>query len=238
MANTSRPKNKQMKHIFSLMVILLITLAASAQQNTIPKKNQFAELSFGFGSSQGTLAVGYFKNWNLGKKHKFYIGTGARFNIYYGNNINFLSAPASLAAEESKTDTLVAANPSIYALNAMINMGYNFTPKLQIGFNIDLLGFSFGPEGTPKFNSNGGQVNTKAKPTSFNLLLIGNNDKGTLNSEFYLRYKINNKFGFKVAYEYFFTELTTSTKVQTLPEQNDRFRNKANLFNIGVSYHF
>jgi hypothetical protein len=120
----------------------------------------------------------------------------------------------------------------------MINLGYNFTPKMQIGFNIDLLGFSFGPEATPAFRSNGVQVNTKAKPTSFNLLLVGNNDKGTLNSEFYLRYKINNKIGLKVAYQYFFTELTTSTKIQTLPEQNDRFRNKANLFNFGVSYHF
>lgn len=227
-----------MKHFFSLAVVILITLAASAQQKTIAKKQQFADLSFGFGSSQGSIAAGYFYNWNFGKKHKFFIGTGARFNIYYGKNISFLSAPASLAAEESKTDTLVGANPGIYAFNALINLGYNFTPKLQAGFNIDFLGFSFGPEGSPVFRSNGGQVNTKAKPTGFNVLLVGNNDRGTLNSEFYLRYKINNKFGVKAAYEYFFTELTTATKVQTVPEQNDRFRNKASLFSVGISWHF
>jgi hypothetical protein len=119
-----------------------------------------------------------------------------------------------------------------------VNLGYNFSPKLQAGFNIDLLGFSFGPEGTPVFKGSGSQTTTKAKPTGFNVLLVGNNDRGTLNSEFYLRYKVSKKVGIKAAYEYLFTELTTDTKVQTTPEQNDRFRNKASLFSVGISYHF
>ncbi len=227
-----------MKQLFSFIIVTAVTFAATAQQKNANKKQQFADLSFGFESSQGSIAAAYFNNWNLGKKSKFFIGTGVRFNIYYGKNINFLSAPASLAVNESKTDTLVGANPGIYAFNALINLGYNFTPKLQAGFNIDFIGFSFGPEGSPVFKSNGTQINTKAKPTGFNVLLVGNNDRGTLNSEFYLRYKINNKFGVKAAYEYFFAELTTTTKVQTVPEQNDRFRNKASLFSIGVSCHF
>ena len=42
----------------------------------------------------------------------------------------------------------------------------------------------------------------------------------------------------KIGYEHLFTELTTSTKIQTVPEQNDRFRRISDLINIGVSYHF
>jgi hypothetical protein len=71
-----------------------------------------------------------------------------------------------------------------------------------------------------------------------NILLIGNNDRGTLNSEFYLRYKVNQKLGLKLAVQHFFTELTTATKVQNTPIQNDRFRNISNLVAVGVAYHF
>jgi Outer membrane protein beta-barrel domain len=227
------------KQLFIFITTLSFAVAVSAQQKTNDKKQQFADLSLGLGSnSQGNIATGYFHNWSFGKNNKFFIGTGARFNIYFGKKIDFLSAPASLAAEVSKTDTLTAANPGMYALNALVNLGYNFSPKLQAGFNIDLLGFSFGPEGTPVFKGSGSQTTTKAKPTGFNVLLVGNNDRGTLNSEFYLRYKVSKKVGIKAAYEYLFTELTTDTKVQTTPEQNDRFRNKASLFSVGISYHF
>ncbi|MFM9907809.1 MAG: hypothetical protein ACKVOW_00600 [Chitinophagaceae bacterium] len=220
-----------------LLIMLMIVIGASAQKTK--KSEQFADLSVGFGSSsQGSISAGYFYNWKFGKRNKLFIGTGARFNVYYGKKINFLSAPANLAAEESKTDTLLGANPGIYSMNALINLGYNFSSKLQAGFNIDVVGFSFGPEGSPTFIGNGSTINTKAKPTGFNLLLVGNNDRGSINSEFYIRYKINSHIGVKAAYEYFFTELTTTSKVQTVPEKNDRFRNKASLFNIGISYHF
>ncbi len=225
------------KRLFLFLTAILFVTAADAQKIT-NKKQRFTDLSFGFGSSQGSISAGYFYAINLGVKKKFFIGTGLRFNAYYGSKINYLSAPAKLAGEESKTDTLLAPKPALYAVNALINLGYNFSPKLQAGFNIDVIGFSFGPQGKPTFIANGAATPAVAKPTSFNALLVGNNDRGTVNSEFYLRYKINDKFGVKVAYQYFFTELTTTTKVQTIPEQNDRFRNKASLFGIGVSYHF
>jgi len=36
--------------------------------------------------------------------------------------------------------------------------------------------------------------------------------------------------------QFLFTEYTTSTKVQQLPEQNDRFRNKSLLLCLGISW--
>jgi hypothetical protein len=226
------------KYILLAFVITFTTNIATAQKTTNPKTQQLADLSFGFGSKQGSVVAGYFYNWNLGKSKKFFIGTGVRFNTFYGTGVNYTSAPADLAGDKLKEDTLLAPKPSAYSLNLLINLGYNITPKLQAGFNIDLLGASFGPEGSPVFISNGVPTATKAKPAGFNVLLVGNNDKGSLNSEFYARYKITDKFGAKLAYQYFFTELVTTTKVQTAPVANDRFRNKAGLINIGFSYHF
>jgi hypothetical protein len=226
------------KYLLFAIFASLISGVSRAQKTTIPKSHQYADLSFGFGSKQGSVVAGYFYNKNLGKKHRVFIGTGLRFNTFYGTNVNYTSAPSSLAGDKLKEDTLLAAKPGVYSINLLINLGYNITSKLQAGFNIDLLGFSFGPEGNPIFKSNGISTVVKAKPTGFNALLIGNNDRGTVNSEFYARYRFSNKFGAKLAYQYFFTELKTATKVQTLPEQNDRFRNKASLVNIGFTYYF
>jgi Outer membrane protein beta-barrel domain len=224
--------NKMNKSTLLTACSLLLATIAIAQQNKKESTNQFIDIGLGLGSSQTSVSGSYIYNWNLGQKGKFFIGTGARFTSYFGKNINFTSAPSNLASDDKNVDTLIAPKPSINALNVLINLGYNFSPKFQIGFNIDALGFSFGPTGSPTYRG----AKTSAKPTSGNILLVGNNDKGSLNSHFYARYTFNKNWGVSAGYEYLFTELKTDTKVQTAPEQNDRFRNKSSEFYIGVSY--
>lgn len=227
-----------MKTLLICFLTFTTILSASAQQKSTTINQPYVDFTIGIGSSEMSFASGIFYNWTIGKKKKIFIGTGARLTAYTGKDKYFTSAPSNLASEINKTDTLFSTKTNIYALNALINLGYNFSPKFQIGFNIDLLGLSFGPESSYKFQGNGSQTNTIAKPTTFNLLLVGTNDKGSLNSELYVRYKFNQKFGMKIGYEHLFTELTTSTKIQTVPEQNDRFRRISDLLNIGASYHF
>lgn len=227
------------KYILFCLIAIGSASIVNAQKTTdYTSSKQYVDLSFGFGNKQGAISAGYFYNWGVGKNKKFFIGTGVRFTSVYGTAINFTSAPSSLAGDKLKEDTLLAPKPSVNALNVLINLGYNITPKLQAGFNIDVIGASFGSQGSPSFISNGVIQATKAKPAGFNVLLVGNNDRGTLNSEFYARYRFTDKFGAKIAYQYQFTELVTSTKIQTAPVANDRFRNKAGLINIGFSYHF
>jgi hypothetical protein len=104
------------------------------------------------------------------------------------------------------------------------------------GFNIDLIGFSFG--GSKKGNYingfEGGMEN--ASPTEFNILLISDNDNGSLNSELYLKYYWNEKWGAKLGAQFLFTEYTTHTEIQQFPEPNDRFRNKSLMVAFGVTY--
>ncbi|TAH04525.1 MAG: hypothetical protein EAZ16_05220 [Sphingobacteriales bacterium] len=224
---------------FFLVLVTFCSINLFAQEKTQQKsKAQFVEGGAAFGSSQGSFSAGYNYIWYLGKAKRFFVGTGVRFIGFYGTNVNFTSAPPALAGKPSSEDTLLAANPGIYALNAVVNIGYQFSKKIQVGFNIDATGVSFGPTGKPAYISNGVSSTVSAQPTSFNLLLIGNRDKGTLNSEFYLRYAFNNKISVKGAYQFLFTELTTDTNVQTSPRLNDRFRNKASLASFGLAYHF
>lgn len=227
-----------MKLFYTLLLFTIVCSSANAQEASNKKTEQFSDFTLGFGSGQSTVSFGYFKNWNLGKKQGFYIGTGVRSSNAFGKDQVFTSAPPSLAANSTNKDSLFSSSASTYALNAILNLGYHISPKLDLGFNIDLIGFSFGPSRIKLFTGNGTSTTTTAMPTSFNVLLVGNNDRGTLNSEFYLRYKVNKKIGLKLAYQHFFTELTTTNKVQTVPVQNDRFRNITNLIGFGVAYHF
>ena len=214
----------------------VFTVDAQIQKNE--KVSNLAEVGFGFGNSQNSISGSYIHDWHLGNKGKFYIGTGLRFTSYFGSDINYLSAPASLAKDELSTDTLFAASPSFNAANLIIDLGYHFSSKFSAGFNIDAIGFSFGKSINATYINNGIISNVNAKPTGFNLLLGGNNDKGTLNSHFYLQYLVAKQWGVKAAYQYLFTEYTTDSQIQTVPEANDRFRNKASMAFIGVTYKF
>jgi hypothetical protein len=222
-----------MKKLLLIIVTCVITFSSYAQQN-----NNYAELGGAIGSSVGTVGVALHKNWTLGKKDKFVIGTGIRFTSLFGTDVNFTSAPPDFTSDDKNVDTLQAPSPSVSSLNLLINLGYRVSNKLELGFNIDAVGFSFGTKGTPSYIRNGKKTVTNASPTSTNILLIGDNDKGSLNSHFYAKYEVSRNIGLKLAYQFLFNELTTDTKIQTVPSANDRFRAKSNMIFVGVSYGF
>lgn len=216
----------------ALLISFSVTvMAAQAQTNAYNSVG----LTGAFGSQQNSIALDFFHNWRFGQAKKFEAGLGLRYTSYFGTDQNYLSAPASLASDADAIDTVLFEAPQVNALNIAINLGYQVLPKLRLGFNIDAVGLSFGGEkkGTYSiFNQ------TTGTPTSFNALLIGNNDRGTLNSEFYVRYHIKENWNVKLAYQFLFTEYTTATPIQQTPELNDRFRNKSSLISIGLSKDF
>lgn len=109
-------------------------------------------------------------------------------------------------------------------------MQYSFSPKFEVGFNIDALGFSFGRE--QNANKAGANV-AKASPISENVLLVGNNDIGSLNSEFYARYWISPKFAIRGVLSYLFSEYTTAVK---LADNNNRYRSTPMLGFIAFTF--
>lgn len=215
-----------------LFFLIILSLGAKAQVGTS------FELGGAFGSSAGSISASGFHNWGLGAKKKFYVGTGVRFTSFFGSNVNFTTAPADLTADDKNVDTLFAPSPGVNSLNLTINLGYKISEKLDVGFNIDAIGISFGPTGMPSYIRNGKSTASSASPTSPNLLLIGDNDKGSLNSHLFVRYKLSDHLGLKLAYQYLFNELTTSTKIQTIPSANDRFRAKSGMIYVGLNYNF
>jgi hypothetical protein len=124
----------------------------------------------------------------------------------------------------------------VNAVSIFVTLGYNLSERLSFRFNIDAIGFSFGKSTTGNYINGVRGSRQSGSPTLFNLLLISDNDKGSLNSEFFARYLLNEKWGIKGGVQFLFTEYTTDSEIQQYPEPNDRFRNKSLMFSAGVSY--
>ncbi|MFM7486086.1 MAG: hypothetical protein ACKO13_04095 [Cytophagales bacterium] len=171
----------------------------------------------------------------IGKAKRIALGTGARFTSFFASQQNFTSAPASLAGDPNKADTLFICSVQANSLNLAIYLGCKLGDKIRLGFNLDVIGFSFGGKQTGEFLANYTAQNSLSIPTPFNILLINNNDRGMLNSDFFLRYCIDNRWSVKVAYQHLFVEYTTDSKIQTISAANDRFRIKTNMFSFGLA---
>ncbi|MEQ8415266.1 MAG: hypothetical protein RIB71_12400 [Imperialibacter sp.] len=233
-----------MKRLYIALIIssaLVNQLSAQVADNNI-------DIGLGIGGSEGSLSTSYVHNWQLGKKKKWSLGMGGRLTNYLGKNQYYLTAPASITSGETgpqvffieniieNIDSVQFASAQVNSLNASFNVGYQVHPKVFVGFNIDLFGVSFGAKQDGRyFEGNSGNT-TSGKPTSLNVLLISDNDIGSLNSELFARYSLNATWGIKAGFQFLFTEYSTDTEVQQSPEPNDRFRNKSAMFTAGITY--
>lgn len=230
-------------------IILLLLLAANiAYTQSRAAKEQFAEAGLAVARKQGTFTAAWFYNWNLGKKKKVTVGFGARATAYFGRDQYYITAPAKLTSGSTgpgvlfkeningNIDTFRIQSPQVNAVNLLINLGYHFSDKVFVGFSIDAVGYSVGSRVSGTYINGQSHLQERAEVTSFNALLISDNDKGSLNSELYARYSLNDRICLKAGVQFLFTEYTTQSDIQTSPEPNDRFRRKSLLAGFGVAW--
>ncbi len=236
---------------FTILFLLILSLGF-AQESTVLKKgykyNNNFEITFASNGNQSLGALSWVHFHSLTKKKRFKVGYGIRFNSQTGKKLYFTTAPASLTSKRndpgvlfSKTyneniDTFYVSKAQSQSLNISINLQYTIKGKYDIGFNIDGIGFSFGGKTTGKyiaFQSPDNGTTQTASPTKTNLLLISDNDKGSLNSELYVRYWFKPKFAMKVGASFAFTEYTTENKLRL---DNDRWRNKSLMAMFGITF--
>ena len=240
-----------MKKILIIGLLFLSFTPLFSQENTEIKKgyryNNNYDLAIGAGNGFST-ALSWSHFHKIGKKGKFQIGYGLRLTSLFGSNVAHITAPAKLTSGgtglgvianeiiEANLDTLTLNSMQVNSLNLSINLQYAFSEKLEIGFNIDALGFSFGGEQKGNFVAASQKRVTSqetAKPTAANVLLTSDNDIGSLNSEFYLRYWLSPKWAIRGGLTFAFSEYTTSRK---LTFDNDRFRAKVLMPMLAVTF--
>lgn len=240
-----------MNKIFALVILLAASAHLNAQKNKPAEKS--ASFTTAFGSSEFSTSFAHQHLWKMGKNQKIGLGAGIRLTNYFGADKYHTTAPAKLTSGKTglgvffaddltqNIDSVLFKKTQSNSLNLYLNFNCNIYKKITIGFNIDVIGFTFGGNQNGSYlGNNGAGAATLAKPTAFNLLLVSDNDLGSLNSEFYTQYKFNKSWGAKIGFQYLFTEYTTSSKVQTTPDgqKNDRFRNKSTGISFGMVYQF
>jgi hypothetical protein len=231
----------------SLLLLTVVFSPVSGQSRY--RDNNFYESAIGIGKHQYTAALSWSHLHGLGKKKRFRAGYGIRFTAYAGKNQSFITAPARLTSRQtgpqvlfSKTyneslDTVRFPSAQINMINLVIHLEYALLRKAAVGFTIDAFGYSFGSRQNGRLHSSikpsNLDVEQTARPTRYNVLLVSDNDIGSLNSELYIRYWVSKTIGLKAAFGFLFAEYTTDNK---LIFDNDRFRNKVSLAVIGISY--
>jgi hypothetical protein len=247
--------NKLKISVFSLVALALpvSVMAQSAPTFDFKRINQTADFSVATNGDFSTIALSANRLHGLGRSHRFRIGYGLRFTSVFGNNTDYITAPAKLTSGTQSfaalvTESIVAnldtvrfAKNQVNSLNASINLEFGVTRRFDVGINIDAIGVSFGAKQTGTFTANspfrsslsGTQQSARVSP--FNLLLISDSDLGSLNSEAYVRYRLTPKVSLRGGINFQFNEYTTDRK---LTLENDRFRAKNALPMLAVSYHF
>ena len=243
--------------VVSILIILTgsNTVYSQKAQKSDYRLNNYFDIGVSAGSGKFAAALAWSHLNAIGKKkQKFKIGYGVRFTSFTGANKYYTTAPASLTSTAQglgtffsedvveNIDTITTATTLTNSLNLAIYFQYDLSPKFDVGFNIDAVGFSFGP--AKQFNVisssfDAGQSPIQmGSPTSFNLLLTSDNDIGSLNSEFYLRYWITKKIGVRAGFTFLFSEYRTDQKLSfdNGRIENDRYRYKAGMALIAVSY--
>lgn len=232
-----------MKHFvplfFALVLMSSLLQAQEAPSTSVAATQSAIGLTAAAGPSVYSASLSFERTHGLLRSKKLRLGYGARLHGFGGGNLTYITAPFRLTQDPALIDTLQVGNPVTAGLSATLHLGYFITTKLQVGFNIDVLGVGFGATGVNRFESsdNSGQhpKSVRATPTAYNVLLVGDNDIGQLKSEFLVTYDVSDALRIKVGADFTFSEYTTA---QELTHDNDRFRYKAMMGMVGVSYVF
>ena len=244
-----------MKNVIVLFFLTIITFQISAQEF----KDSYKTFDFSLTGNSSVIApaFSFTQMYGIGKAKRFKIGYGIRLTSFFKHNLEARTAPAkftsgtasfgALFADDivSNIDTLYLPKAQVNSLNVSINLQYALSKKLEVGFNIDAAGYSFGADQAGELISKknkrkfaDGSTTSSATPAGFNLLLVSDSDIGNLNSEVYARYWATEKIGIRAGFSFLFTEYTSDKKV-TLPDgQNSRWRYKSLTPMIAVSYRF
>lgn len=241
------PSNKKMMGLGSasddkLKVIVLAILlfgtggAAWGQQNhaveTTTSKH-YLDVSVAGRAGQGAAGLSAGRKFYLGAASKSYVGFGVRSSGFFANSKNFYSAPPEFWNDKARRDTLSISRPSQFNTALFIMASTTIFCKLELGFNIDVIGLTFGVPHEGEFIGSGTQASTAVRATGASVLLSGANDIGMLKSEFFTGIHFNRQWMVRVGLSSLVTEYRTRTQLQ---EGNKRFRGMSLLPFVGVRY--
>jgi hypothetical protein len=240
-----------MKRTF--LFLLLIVSAPMLAQSTFQPLTRTIDLSVAGKSNFATVALTVSQLHGIGRANRFRLGYGLRLTSAFSGPLNYITAPARLTSGTesivalftenilTNLDTLRLNRTRATSINASIHIEYALTKRFEVGINIDAIGVTLGGSQRGVFYANApdrSSLNGTVQPahvTRFNVLLISDSDRGSLNSEAFVRFRFTPKVSLRGGIGFQFNEYTTDRK---LTLENDRFRSKNAMPMLALAYHF
>lgn len=162
---------------FFILLVLIPSLG-------IPARNACAQYfdvdgSFGYTSAAWRLAAS--SQWHLRVRSRLDLGAGARLSYYGGDAKPYRNQGTTTSGVPAS----LPVDPDVWGVNVMVSAQLKLIGSVSAGANIDLAGLAWG---TAR------QVGAVSlEPARGSLLLFGDNDRGSLNSEFFLAFTIGRR---------------------------------------------
>lgn len=247
--------NSYQKIVALLCFGIMTAINVAAQEKNSYWDNTQVDIAASAASGRFSGALSGYHLTNVTRKVEgLKVGYGLRFTSFIAANKFYVTAPAEFTSPvqnlgtifsetiQENIDTITTPTAITNSLNLAIYVQYTIARKIDVGFNIDAVGFSFGPQRdfniiSSSFDPNQSPVAT-GSPTRLNLLLTSDNDIGSLNSEFFVRYWAGDKIGIRAGFTFLFSEYQLDRKLSFDGGRimNDRYRYKASMLMLGLSY--
>ena len=246
------------KYIVTLFT--LVSIHSFAQSPVSARLSSGVDLGMAYSNSHYNPSFIYYQLINIGEQKIFSLGWTLRVGAFYGDNLNYYTAPSRLS--RGKTGFSALGAPLItnnidtvrydYVSMTSANVGIRAQVKLgriELGASADLLGLTLGKSRTGRYISSTGKfMNTdstsayfqgpnafqRSRPSHINVRLLGDNDLGTLSTEVYARVHINQRIGVKLAYQWLVTETTVNNR--DIIADNNRFRHRVGMPYLALTF--
>lgn len=247
-----------MKRLSLLYLVWLPTLVVAQSRESrsdLKTVSHTLDLSGATKGSLTTVALSINRLHGLGPSRRFRMGYGLRLTSAFGRTTDYKTAPSDLVKGkgngsilglvskdlDENIDTLRLPQTQAHSINLSFSVDYAVSRWVALGVNIDLIGYTAGPQQSGTFLANRpirSPLSSTVQParlTPFNILLGDKSDRGSLNSEGYLRYRFSPRFSLRTGLSFQFNEYTTHRK---LTFNNDRFRSSNLRVLLAAAYHF
>ncbi|QJW91321.1 hypothetical protein HNV11_19030 [Spirosoma taeanense] len=237
----------------------LISVHSFSQSPVSARLSSGFDLGMAYSNDHYNPSIAYYQLLNVGERKLFSLGWTMRLGAFYGDNLNFYTAPARLT--RGKTGFAALSSPLLVqnidtvrydyvtmtslnvGLRAQINLG-----RVEFGASADLLGLTLGKWRTGRYRSStgairidslttrpfeGSNVFQRSHPSRVNVRLLGDNDLGTLSTEVYARFHLTQRFALKAGYQWLTTETTMARR--DVIADNNRFRHRAGLYYLALT---
>lgn len=217
-----------------LKVLGVVAILAIAGTNTAKAQYKYVDAAFAL-NGQDIL---FSPSFGIGKIlfNRLTISTGIRLNYLSSSDVTFSNESYNDFVEGELYST-EAPSFSSFSVSIPLDLHLRVLEKLGLGFNIDLFGFTVGPElagqnyiSLPNNNETAAEV----QPSNLNLLLGGAGDLGSLSSEFYLSYAVLKRLKIRAGFNYFFSEVQIDNPSD--PLEYNKLRNQIGMGFIGARF--